>query len=163
MSSLPAGNYQPASISYIDAGGERTSFHIWGKVLTAANHDAQVTLWGAVKTALTALVLGNLVMSKYDDTITYVSVRPTNGAAREVALQVLFVNAGNGETYRANLGTLDISLITYVQNVGAKDAVDPTTDELVALTTALQAFAVDPRAGTTLLTVQGYKVVRGQK
>lgn len=163
MGYLPAGNYQPASISYVDAGNERGSFRVWGKVITAANHDAQVTLWGTLKTAATALVLGSLVQASYDEKITYVKTVPTNGAAREIALQILAINAGNGETYRFNLPTLNIALITYISNVGAKDAVDPTTDELVALTNAFQAFAVDPRASTTLLHVQGYRVVRGLK
>lgn len=163
MAYFPAGNYQPATLGMVDAGNERASIRVWGKVLTAANHDAQVTLWGNLKTALTALILGNLVYSQYDDKITYVKIVPTNGAAREIALQILAINAGNGQSYRFNLPCLNIALITYVDNIGAKDAVDPTTDELVALTTAFQAFAVDPRASSTLLTVQGYKVVRGIK
>lgn len=163
MPYLPAGTYQPASISYIDAGNERGSIRIWGKVITAANHDAQVTLWGNVKTAATALVLGGLVQASYDEKITYVVSVPTNGAAREIALQVIMQNAANGETYRFNLPTLNIALIEYVQNIGAKDAVDPTTDEVAAYTTALEAFAVDPRAPTNLLHVRGYRVVRGLK
>lgn len=163
MAYLPAGNYQPATLGFVDAGNERATIRVWGKVLTAANHDAQVTLWGNLKTALAALSLGNLTYSEYEEKITYVVTTPTNGAAREVALQIIAQNAGTGVIYRFNLPAVNISLITYVDNIGAKDAVDPTTDELVALTTAFQAFAVDPRAGTTLLAVRGYKVVRGGK
>jgi len=163
MAYFPAGNYQPATLGLIDAGNERGTFRCWGKVLTAANHDAQVTLWGNLKTALTALVLGNLTYSQYDEKITYVVTTPTNGAAREVSLQVIGQNAGTGVIYRFNLPTLDISLISYINNIGAKDAVDPTVDPLPALTTAFEAFAVDPRAATTLLVVRGYKVVRGLK
>jgi len=160
---LPAGNYQPATLGVIDAGNERASIRVWGKVLTAANHDAQVTLWGNLKTAYTALILGNLVYSEYEEKITYVVTTPTNGAAREVALQIIAQNAGTGVIYRFNLPTVNIGLITYIDNIGAKDAVDPTTTEVAALTTAFNAFAVDPRAATTLLVVRGYRVVRGLK
>ena len=163
MAYLPAGNYQPATYGLIDAGNERSTIRVWGKVITAANHDAQVTLWGNLKTAYQALVLGNPVYSEYDEKITYVVTTPTNGAARELALQIIAQNAGNGVIYRFNLPTLDPGLITYIDNIGAKDAVDPTTTEVANLTTAFQAFAVDPRAGTTLLTVRGYRVVRGFK
>lgn len=163
MAYLPAGNYQPATYGLVDAGNERSTIRIWGKVITAANHDAQVTLWGNVKTAYQALVLGNPVYSEYDEKITYVVTVPTNGAAREVALQTIMQNAATGVIYRFNLPTLNIGLISYIDNIGAKDAVDPTTTEVAALTTALNAFAVDPRASTTLLVVRGYKVVRGFK
>lgn len=163
MAYFPAGNYQPATLGVIDAGNERGTFRCWGKVLTAANHDAQVTLWGNLKTALTALVLGGLTYSQYDDKITYVVTVPTNGAAREVALQIIGQNPATGVIYRFNLPTVNLGLITYIDNIGAKDAVDPTSDELVALTTAFVAFAVDPRAATTLLAVRGYRVVRGLK
>jgi len=163
MAYFPAGQYQPATLGVIDAGNERGTFRCWGKVLTAANHDAQVTLWGNLKTALTALALGALTYSQYDDKITYVVVVPTNGAAREVSLQIIGQNPATGVIYRFNLPTVNLALITYVDNIGAKDAVDPTTDELAALTTAFEAFAVDPRAATTLLQVRGYRVVRGLK
>lgn len=163
MAYLPAGNYQPATLGFIDAGNERGTIRVWGKVITAANHDAQVTLWGNLKTALAALALGNLVYAQYDEKITYVVTVPTNGAAREVALQIIAQNAATGVIYRFNLPTLNIGLISYVDNIGAKDAVDPTTTEVAALTTAFEAFAVDPRASTTLLAVRGYKVVRGLK
>lgn len=163
MAYLPAGNYQPATYGMKDAGNERASIRVWGKVLTAANHDAQVTLWGNLKSAYQALILGSPTYSEYEEKITYVVTTPTNGAAREVALQIIAQNAGNGVIYRFNLPTVNIALITYVDNIGAKDAVDPTTTEVAALTTAFNAFAVDPRASTTLLTVRGYRVVRGIK
>jgi len=164
MPTLPAGTYQPASASYVDAGGERTSFHVYGKTITAANHDAQVTAWAAVLTALDALALGARVVDSYDDETRYFAARPTNGAAREVALQVWFQDATSGERWSAQLGTLDISLISYVDNIGAKDAGDPTTTEVAALTTALEAFpVVNPLNQTHVVNVVGYKVIRGNK
>lgn len=163
MGFLPAGNYQPASLSYLDAGNEPGSIRVWGKLITAANHDVQIGLFGDLRVACGALVLGSLIRDYYGEKTTYVATPPTNGAAREVALQIISHNPSSGVTYRFNLPTLDISLIHYVSNVGAKDAVDPTTTELVALTSAFEAFAVDPRVPAVNLAVLGYKVVRGLK
>jgi hypothetical protein len=162
--SLPAGSYQPASISYLDAGGERATFHVFGKILTAANIVAQTAAWATVLTAADALALGARVRDSYNDESLYSVARPTNGAAREVALQVWFRDVTTGQKWSANLPTVDIALIEYIDNIGARDAVDPTTTEVAALTTALEAFpVVNPEAQTNTVEVVGYKVVRGNK
>jgi len=164
MPTLPAGSYQDASISFLDAGGERASFHIFGTVLTAGNFAAQQTAWATLITAVTALALGVRAEDTYGDTTRYVAARPTNGAAREVALQIWFQDDVTGSRFSALIPTLDISLIEYIDNIGARDAVDPTTTEVAALTTALEAFPVrNPLAQANAVSVVGYKVVRGLK
>jgi len=164
MPSMPAGSYQPASASYLDAGGERGSFHIFGTILTTGNIVAQTAAWADVLTALDALALGARIEDTYNDRTLYNVARPVNGAAREIALQVWFQDATTGARWSANLPTLDISLIEYIDNIGAKDAVDPTTTEIAALTTALEAFPVrNPLAQGNTVNVVGYKVVRGNK
>lgn len=164
MPTLPAGTYQPASISYLDAGNERGSFHFYGKIITAANHDAQVTAWGAVKTAANALALGALIRDNYDkETLTFAAT-PTNGAARELSLQLIFQDATSGEKFRANLPTVNPALISYIDNFGAKDAVDVTTPEVEALISALEAFpVVNPLNQAHTVNVIGARVVRGLK
>lgn len=164
MPTLPAGSYQGASVSYLDAGGERGTIHVFGTVLTAANYDAQQTAWSAVLTALDALALGARIEDTYGDTTRYSVARPTNGAAREVSLQVWFQGQTTGSRFSANLPTVDLSLIEYIDNLGAKDAVDPSTTEVAALTAALEAFPVrNPFSQAETVLVVGYKVVRGQK
>jgi len=165
MPTLPAGTYQDASASYLDAGGERGTFHLYGKVITAANEVAQAGTWATLLGAVDALSLGVRARDQYNDTTTYVAARPTNGAAREIALQAIFQDSTTGETWvRTVVPCLDISLISYVDNVGAKDAVDLSTSEVDALITALNAFpVVNPRAQSNTVTVIGMKVVRGQK
>jgi len=163
---LPAGTYQIASASYLDAGGEigHTS-GMYGTVITAANEVAQAAAWASVLGAIDALALGARKSDRYNDKTTYAVARPTNGAAREVALQAIFRDTVNGQTWRGIVvPTLDISLITYVDNAGAKDAVDPSTTEVAALSTALEAFpVVNPYAQANTVVVAGYSVVRGQK
>lgn len=163
MPTMPAGTFQPASLSLLDAGGELGSMHLWGKIITAANHDAQETAWQAVVTAALALALGTKKRAVYADEQLFAAARPTNGAAREVSLQTIMQDTVSGEMWRFNLPTVNIALIEYVDNIGAKDAVDPTTTEVAAFSTALAAFSVNPLHPTNAVAVRGFKVIRGQK
>jgi len=164
MPTMPAGSYQPASISYLDAGGERGSMSFYGPILTTGNIVAKAAAWADVLTAADALALGARIEDRYNDQSKYAVSRPTNGAAREVALQVWFQDATTGARWSANLPTIDLSLITYIDNIGARDAVDPSTTEVAALTTALEALpVVNPLAQGNTVNVVGYKIVRGLK
>lgn len=166
MGVYPAGTRQKASIGYIDAGGEKGSFSMFAPVITAANHDAQATAWANVLTAADALALGNRYRDIYTDATYYPVGRPTNGAAREIALKVIYRSAATGQTWESLLPTLDISLIEYDPNYGAKDVVDLTTTEVAAFMTALNAMPpknpYDPAYADNGVVV-GMQVVRGQK
>jgi len=163
---LPAGTYQVASASYLDAGGEiGHTTNLYGTVITAANEVAQAAAWSDVLDAIDALAKGARKSDRYNDKTTYAVARPTNGAAREVAMQAIFRDTVNGQVWRGVVvPTLDISLITYVDNAGAKDAVDPTSTEVAALKDALEAFPIrNPYAQSNTVVVDGFVVVRGQK
>lgn len=165
MASLPAGSYQPFSASYKDAGGENGTVHGFATLITAANHDAQATKWADALDAIDALSLGARVKDTYDDESIYAVARPTNGAAREIALNATFKDATTGEQWTANVvPCLNIGLITYIDNINAKDAVDPSTTEVAALTTALGALkVVNPLHPANTVNIIGYRVVRGQR
>lgn len=167
MPSLPAGTYQTASASYLDAGNELgNTSGMYGTVITAANQAAQAAAWATLLGAIDALALGNRKKDTYGDKSTYAVSTPTNGAAREVALQAIFRDTTTGSTWRGIVvPTLDISLITYVDNVGAKDAVIMDDGGVVeALKDALEAFPIrNPLAQSNTVEVVGMKVVRGQK
>ena len=161
---FPAGTRQAGSISYLDAGGERGSFHGWFPVITSANEAAQSTAWAAVLAAADALALGNRVRDSYVDDTYYAAARPTNGAAREVALKIIYRDATTGQTWQSLLPTLDISLIEYDANYGAKDVVDITTTEVAALVDALNAMPPkNPWNYANNGAVVGAQVVRGLK
>lgn len=166
MPVFPAGTRAAGSISYLDAGGERGSFHVWLPVIDAANHDAQVTHWGAVLTAADALTLGARVRDVYDNDSTYAVARPTNGAAREIGIKFIFRDATSGQTWDSTLPTLDPSTITYDPNYGAKDVVLLTGTAVAAMVAALNAMPVknpyDPTYAANGVVV-GAQVVRGQK
>lgn len=160
---LPAGTYQIASASYLDAGDEIGNMSIFGKVITAANEVAQAAAWATLLGAIDDLSLGARKRDTYNDKTTYDVVAPSNGAAREIALRAKFHDTVNGQQWlQTVVPCLDISLISYV--AGAKDAVDLTTTEVAALISALEAFpVVNPYAQSNAVEVLALYVVRGQK
>lgn len=164
MGLYPAGTSQKGSIGCIDAGGEKGSVSFWLPVITAANEVAQAAAWATVLTTWDALFLGARYRDVYNDTTTYAVTRPTNGAAREISLKLIARDAGTGQSVDYYCPTLDISLITYDPNYGAKDVVDLTTDEVAAFITALNAMPLkNPWNYANNMTVVGAQVVRGQK
>jgi len=166
MGLYPAGTSNRGSIGAIDAGGEKGSISpaFFLPVITAANEVAQAAAWATLLTAWDALFLGARYRDVYNDVTTYAVARPTNGAAREIALKLIARDTGTGQTVDYYCPTLDISLITYIPNYGAKDVVDLTTDEVAAFITALNALPLkNPWNYANNMTVVGAQVVRGQK
>lgn len=165
MPTLPAGTRQSGSISYLDAGNERGSVAFWLPVITSANEAAQSTAWGTLLSAVDAVTLGARVRDKYVDETTYAVAVPTNGAARELALQIIARDAVTGQTVRYNIPTLDPAAVTYVSNYGAKDVVEITDGAGVeALADALNAMPLkNPYNYANNMTVVGARVVRGLK
>lgn len=166
MGVFPAGTRAKASASFLDAGGERGSFSMWAPVITAANEVAQSAAWGAVLDAFNDLVLGARVKDSYVDVTTYAVARPTNGAAREIALKIIFRSSATGQTWESYLPTLNQAIIDYDSNYGAKDVVLLSSTEVAALVSALNAMPPKNPYDATYAdngAVVGMQVVRGQK
>jgi len=162
--SYPAGTKQQGSISALDAGGERASVAFYLTIINAANEAAQTTKWATLMSAWDALFLGARYRDRYVDTTSYAVSRPTNGAAREISLKLIARDATTGQTVNYYCPTLDISLIAYDPNYGAKDVVDLTTTELDAFITALEDVGLkNPYAYANAMTIVGAQVVKGQR
>ena len=160
----PAGTKQKGSIGALDAGGEKASVAFFLTIINAANEAAQSTKWATLLSAWDALFLGARYQDRYVDTTTYAVSRPTNGAAREISLKLICRDATTGQTINYYCPTLDISLIEYDPNYGAKDVVDLATTELAAFIAALEDVGLkDPYAYANAMTVVGAQVVKGQK
>lgn len=165
MPTLPAGTRQAGSISYLDAGGESGSVAFWLPVITSANEVAQSAAWATLLGAVDAVTLGARRRDSYVDETTYAAAVPTNGAARELSLQIIARDATTGQTYRYNIPTLDPAAVTYVSNYGAKDVVEIADGALVeALVDALDAMPLkNPYNYANNMAVVGARVVRGLK
>lgn len=156
---LPAGSYQPAEISYKDAGNEVGTSRFFGVELSAANFVAKIALWATLLSATDAITLGVRIKDVYNDESLYSYVQPTNGAARETKLLVQYQDITTGETGTTSIPTLDPTLPSYVINKNAVDVVELTApSEIVDWITAFEAFAVNPRTGNQV-SVKGLKVV----
>jgi len=164
MAVLAAGTRQQGTWSYVDAGAQRNSGRMWLPVITAANQVAQSGFWTALLAALDGLSLSVRVRDKYVDDTTYPNVPPTNGAANEVALKMIFRNSTTGQTWESYLPGLDVSKISYDTNYGAKNVVLMTGTEVVALIDALADITPkNPYDYTLNGTLVGLQVVRGFK
>lgn len=160
---LAPGTQNKASISIRDAGNEIGRFSCIGADITAANRDAQDTLFQALVTAVAALTLGAITKTDYISQVTVGTTQPTDGAARELKLLVQYQvtsGANAGARWNSSLPCIDTSLVSYVINVNARDVVDPSTGtELLAFIDAFEDFAVDPANGTGTVAVVGLKIV----
>jgi len=164
MTALPAGTSQGAGISGLDAGGEPFSTKIFAAVITAANATAQGTAWDAVLAAWDALFLGARTKDYYVDDTTYAVARPTNGAAREIALKIVARDTTTGQTWDYYFPTVDLTKITYIPDYGARDVVDVSTAEVDAFIDALNALPMkNPYNYANNMVVAGVSVVRGNK
>lgn len=164
MPTYPAGTKQKGSIGALDAGGEKASVAFFLTILNAANAAAQDGFWATLLSAWDDLFLGARYQDRYLDTTEYGVARPTNGAAREISLKLICRDATTGQTINYYCPTLDISLISYIPNYGAKDVVDLTTTELAAFIAALEAVGLkNPYEYANAMTVVGAQVVKGQK
>ncbi len=160
---LAPGTQNKATISIRDAGNEIGRFSCIGADITAANRDAQNTLFQNLVTAVAALTLGAITKTDYISQVTVATTQPTDGAAREIKLLVQYqvsTGANTGARWNTTVPCLDTTLVSYVQNINAKDVVDPTVGaELLDFIDAFEAFAVDPANGTGEVVVVGLKVV----
>lgn len=164
MPLYPAGSSQKGSIGAIDAGGEKASVSFWLLIISAANEVAQAAFWATLLGAWDDLFLGARYQDVYNDKTTYAVARPTNGAAREISLKLIARDGTTGQTVDYYCPTLDLSLISYIDNYGAKDVVDLTTTEVAAFIAALEACTLkNPFNYANNMTIVGAQVVRGQK
>lgn len=162
----PAGTSQRGSITALDAGGEKGSITpaFFAPVITAANEVAQAALWATVLEKWDALFLGARTRDEYNDVTTYAVLRPTNGAAREIALKLIARDATTGQTIDYYCPTVDLSLISYDANYGAKDVVDLTTTEVAEFIAAVNALPLkNPFNYANNMSIIGAQIVRGQK
>lgn len=156
-------NGSPAVLSGIDAGNEAWNFSVFGKVLTAVNFVAQEALWATLVDDVMAVVLGAKKTTYYGNEVHFAYDQPTNGAAREIALRLQAKDATTQERFTYRIPTIDPTIPVYIENINARDVVDPTTpSSIVDLVTAFNAFAVSPVTGNALVAI-GIAVVRGFK
>lgn len=161
--SLPAGQYYPFEIAYMDAGNEVGRFSAYGTQITnddaTGNIEEATTAFNALVTAADAITLGVRPRQRYYSEQIFTVAQPTNGANRETKLLVQFRDATTGQRFTATVPTLDPTIPEYVQNINVKDAV--ALDSPAAIVTFVSAFEAFVQAPTThnAVEVVGLRVV----
>lgn len=147
--SRPNGYYGDWSISFRDAGNEIGVFS--GSAIaidgddTGSNLGTQQGLWATFYAAAAALCLGGVVRREYYVSQQLSPALPTNGAARELKLLIMYQCTATGKRYTMALPTLNPTIPSYVDNVSVKDAVRvDTPGSITAFIAAFNAFVVAP-------------------
>lgn len=156
------GDYAPASITFLDAGNEISSLSVFGPLSDDTTVVVNVTAFNLMRTKAVAICLGVLAKSRYVTETIDDPVQPTNGAMRETKLLIQYKGATLGKRFTCTLPTLNPSntIVTYAQNINAKDVVlIPSSGALHDFLTAFAAFAVSPEDPTEGVEVIGLKVV----
>lgn len=130
-----AGRY---NLSYLDYGGERSTFGVWLPTLNAANIAAQTTLLGTLKTATDAIVLGNpsnysIIASQVD-----LSGAPAGSvyAQRENKWLVSFTDDVSGASGTTTIPTADLTKLA-----ANSDLADMADSDIIAFIAAFEAVA----------------------
>lgn len=171
--SRPNGFYGDFSIGFLDAGNEigtltGTAIGIDGDD-NSSNLGAQTGLFATFRAAVDAVTLGATATADYYIKQVLSPAQPTNGATRELKLQVLYRCTATGKRYTLTIPTLDPTIPLYIQNVSVKDAVRVDSPaSIVTLISAFNAFVVAPDipsngegvyATSPAVTVIGLRVV----
>lgn len=110
------------TITFNDFGNETSTASFNGTALTAANFDAQLTLIGALRTALEAVTLGNTGKVSIHAVDTDVSSLPAGSAfaQREIKWLVSMVGNDTGKLYQREIPTADLQYLA------------PNSEEMIA-------------------------------
>lgn len=147
--SRPNGFYGDVSISKLDAGNEIGVMSFVAEAIdgddTGSNLGTQTGLLATFRATLDAITLGATKKVEYYVTQDLNPALPTNGAARETKLLVMYRCIATGKRYTVTVPTLQPTIPVYVDNVSVKDAVRVDTPaSIVNFINAFEAFAVAP-------------------
>ena len=156
--SLGAGNYAPASITFLDSKRQKGRFECWGVLLTAANFDAKRALFATLVTKTLALTAGVETANFYGNETLFLENLPSDTlAVRQNKFLVQYKDNTTAQKRTLTIPTADLSAVSFLS--GAGDNINLTTPTAVTdWITAFQAFAVNPETGNAV-TVYGMKFV----
>lgn len=140
----------------LDFSDETSTVSMQGVTLTAANFDAQATLFNAVNSALFNLTLG--VEHKHQRSIVTIgsSTPPTDPyAQRELKWLMTYSGNTSGKEFQIEIPTPDLT----DNLVPGTDLADLSSTDWAAFVTAFEAYAKSPDNGTEAVTVQSARLV----
>lgn len=138
---MPINPQHSASLTFVDASTEDTTFGIYIGAITAGSLPGFLTQFGAFRSASEAILMGSLKQDQWvGDRTKYANVPPTDpNAQRERIFLVSFEGVSSHSAYTVSLGTADYDLVDVF--LPGTDEVDLTQPAIAAWITAFEAVA----------------------
>lgn len=148
------------SLKFVDIGNESSNMTVWNAPYTAANIGQQLTDFGALKTAVQGITIGELQQETLQlDKTELSNALPTNGfAQRELKLLLRYRGNTNNEDYQLEIPMPDLANLQYTSGPG-DFIVLADGGIMAAFVTAFETFAVAPKTDNEAVTVVSAEVV----
>lgn len=140
----------------LDHSNEKSNVGMFSTTLTAANFDAEETLFAAVQAAILNLTTGTLNKTQRALVVDGSSTPPTDPySQRELKWLVTYTGDVSGKSFQIEIPTPDL-----VDNlVAGSDLADLSSTDWAAFITAFEAFAASPDDDTESVTVVTARLV----
>lgn len=142
---MPVNPQHQGSFTYNDFSNEKSSMGFFFGPITVLTIAAFLTQYGALRTAVNAITLGNLVADQWTgDRTQYSNAIPTDeNAQRERKFLVKYEDTTSLAQYRMEIPTADLT----GRMIAGTDLVDLTDTEIAAFITAFETLCKSPEGG----------------
>lgn len=142
-----------------DRSGEKSNHTLYNGAITAGSLPGFLTDFGAYRTALEAIILGNVTQEEWvgDRTQLTEAIPASNFAQRELKLLIRYVGDTSGGVHTLEIPTPDLANLTIDPSTDLVDLADGGI--MAAWVTAFQTIARTPDDDTETVTVQSARVV----
>lgn len=142
-----------------DRSGEKSNHTLYNGAITAGSLPGFLTDFGAYRTALEAIILGNVTQEEWvgDRTQLTEAIPASNFAQRELKLLIRYVGDTSGGIHTLEIPTPDLANLTIDPSTDLVDLADGGI--MAAWVTAFQTIARTPDDDTETVTVQSARVV----
>lgn len=148
----------------LDYSGERKSIELFSGELTVLSLATFLTQFGALRTALDAVVLGTIAKESWGESTVLSNTRP---ASKNAQVETELLVTAMGETTEApfsfRIPTVDYAAFNYADPPAGDTVIIAgagASAATTALVTALEAIAKMPNDETEAIVITGMRVVR---
>lgn len=139
---MPSNPQHEWALTVLDFDNETSSMGGFMGPITVGTIAGFLTQFGALKTAVSAIILGNIVRDRWTGDVTRFNVTPPTdeNAQRERKALVRYMDTTNFATYRMEIPTIDL----VGRLLPGTDQIDLTETDVAAFVTAFEAIARSP-------------------
>jgi len=148
-----------SGFSINDRSGEKSRHTLYNGAITAASIAGFLTNFGAYRTALEGIILGNVTQEEWvgDRTALTEALPASNFAQRELKLLVRYVGDTSGGVHTLEIPTPDLASLTIAPGTDLVDLTDAGV--MAAWVAAFETIARSPDDDTETVTVLSIQFV----